>query len=91
MQPLKVGHVLVYILGLRMMLSRFWYKGDHSWDPKCYVVRTFRRGNAPFWIQIVISLVTESKQQQNTGLCFCLLRLIRSVVEGSRGIFESTS
>ena len=31
MQPLKVklGHVFIYILVLRMMLFQFWHKGDH--------------------------------------------------------------
>ena len=42
-------------------------------------------------IQRVISLVPESKQQQNTGLFCAPLRLVRSLVEGFRGIFESTS
>ena len=131
MQPLKVGYVFDYLLGLRMMLLvRFWYKGNHSLNQKCYVVCTFpkgkrlildpesdfpctrietttreitlriqnatlfvrfRRGNAPFWIKRVISLVPESKQQENTGLCLGELRLTQSLVEGSRGIFESTS
>ena len=50
-----------------------------------------RRGNAHFGIQRVISLAPESKQQQNTGLCLNELRLIRSLIEGSRGIIESTS
>ena len=43
------------------------------------------------FIQRVISLVPESKQQQNRGLFLCELRLFRSLVEGSRGIFELTS
>ena len=46
MQPLKVGHAIVY-KGLRMLLLfRFWYKkGNHSLDPKYYVVCTFPEVN----------------------------------------------
>ena len=50
-----------------MLLFRFWYKGDHSRDPEYTLFVRFRRGNAPFFIQRVISLMPESKQQQTTS------------------------
>ena len=49
-------------------------QGKHSLNQKCLVVCPFRRVNAPLFIKRVISLVPESKQQQNTDLCLCELK-----------------
>ena len=68
MQPIKVGHGFVYILGV-MLLFRFWYKGNHSLNPKCYIVCTFPLGNAPFWIlsRGVTSLGENARNTKDSG------------------------
>ena len=89
MQPLKVGHVFVLhfrpkddvvvsilVQGISLLGSKML---------RCVYASVGKK------YKKMISLVQESKQQQNTGLCLCELRHIRTVVEGSRSIFESTS
>ena len=69
MQPLKVGHVFVYILGLRMMLLfRFCNKGNHFLDPICCVVCTFPEvGNLKFMKTRPISGETPIKWWASSG------------------------
>ena len=67
MQPLKIGHVFVYILGLMAKDDVVSILVQVVIVQKCILqtlIVRFHRGNAPFLIQRVISLVPESKQQK---------------------------
>ena len=101
------SYKLIYLKGYTTPKSRSWFclhfwpkddvvvsilvQGRSLLGSRILLFVCFLRGNAPFLIQRVISLVQESNQQQNTGLFCAPFRLVQSLVEGFRGIFESTS
>ena len=92
MQPLKVGHVYVHILDLSMMLLFwFWYKRNHSLDTKYNVVVVGVCLRVRPGTDFRKRTKNKATTYCNTDPCLCELRLIRYLVEGSGGIFESTS